>query len=110
MQISWPFKNDPVKVFPLIEAEDLVVYSKCLAPSALRNIKTKAQVFRLQGMCFYLFVWSGFFLIEKQDRRQRAGSTGWGGVLKSSGDDSVVRKKEKVSRPHSFLVLFLFFP
>lgn len=47
--------------------------------------------------------------MEKQDPRQRAGSRGWGGVLKSSGD-GVVRKKEKVSRPRSFLVLFLFFP
>lgn len=42
---------------------------------------------------------------------ERVGRTGvgWRDVSKSS-EDSLVRKKKKVSRPRIFLVLFLFFP
>ncbi len=75
-------------VFPLIEAEDLVVYSKCLAPSTLRNIKNEGTGIQAPGSVF-LFGWFGGAGVPYRDPRRRAGSRGWGEVLKSSGDSVV---------------------
>lgn len=82
MQIPGLYKNDLANVFPLFEAEHLVVRSKCLASSTQEDLKTKAQVFRPQGI---------FFSPQEKGSKAAGGEQGLGGVSKPSGKSS---KKE----------------
>lgn len=98
MQIPGLYKNDLANVFPLFEAEHLVVRSKCLASSTQEDLKTKAQVFRPQGIFF--------FPLKKKAPRRQAGSRGWEVCLNPPG--KALRRKRKQTLQLLGFVLFSF--